>query len=105
MAEAKDIAQLLVNDEKVEKQEEVAYPKPFSNEIKFDRNEVLGIGNSVVFHGTYNGLPVAVKRIEVFKLSKEDREIRTQVKLDHENVLKIVTVEQDLDFRYLNLQF
>ena len=101
MAEAKDIAQLQLVNKKGKKQEEqsVAYPKPFSNEIQFDRNEVLGRGNSVVYRGTYKGLPVAVKRIVVDLLSKEDREIRTQVKLDHENVLKIVTVEQDLDFR------
>jgi serine/threonine protein kinase len=43
---------------------------------------------------------VAVKRIVVDTLSKEDREVKTQVRLDHDNVLKILTVEQNADFRY-----
>ena len=50
MAEAKSIFEFFVNT-KVKPQEEVAYPKPFSNEIKFDRNEVLGKSNSVVIAG------------------------------------------------------
>ncbi len=69
------------------------------SEIEFDKNKVLGIGNAVVFEGFYNGLPVAVKRITVELLPKEDREVITQVRLDHENVLKILAVEQDADFR------
>jgi hypothetical protein len=76
-----------------------SYPKPFSNKIELDKNKVLGRGNSVVYSGSYERHPVAVKRIVVDTLSKEDREVKTQVRLDHDNVLKILTVEQDADFR------
>jgi hypothetical protein len=83
-----------VNDEMAD-----SYPKPFSNKIELDKNKVLGRGNSVVYRGSYERHPVAVKRIVVDTLSKEDREVKTQVRLDHDNVLKILTVEQDADFR------
>ncbi len=76
------------------------YPKPLSGKIKFDRNNVLGERNSTVFRGTYKGKDVAVKRIELKPLKTADREYTTQIKLDHQNVLKILTVEQDKDFRY-----
>ena len=73
--------------------------RPFLNEIQYNRNDLLGKGNSVVYRGYFNGNPVAVKRIVLRLLSEEDREVQTQGNLDHENVLKILAVSQDLDFR------
>ena len=75
------------------------YPKPFSGKIKYDRNDVLGEGNSTVYRGTYKSKDVAVKRIVLQPSTSADREFTTQTKLDHQNVLKILTVEQDPDFR------
>ena len=81
------------------------YSKPFSEKIKYNRNYVLGVGNAIVYSGTYKGKVIAVKRIQIPPPSSianaiEDREIATQIKLDHKNVLKILAVEHDIDFRY-----
>ena len=82
------------------------YPKPFSGKIKFDRNDVLGTGNAVVYRGTFKNQKVAVKRIQLTPSTKADfREFTTKIKLDHQNVLKILTVEQDQDFRYHKLEY
>ena len=75
------------------------YPKPFSGKIVFDRKVLLGIGGyGVVYKGTFEGEPVAVKKIIVEKASA--KEIKWQPKLQHENVLKVITVEQGDELRY-----
>jgi hypothetical protein len=75
------------------------YPKPFSNKIQYERKDVLGEGNSIVYRGTYEDNKVAVKRIMIRPSLNEDREFNAQLKLTHQNILKILTVEQDADFR------
>lgn len=75
------------------------YPKPFSNKIQYERKDVLGEGNSIVYRGTYEDNKVAVKRIVLRPSLNEDREFKAQLKLNHQNILKILTVEQDADFR------
>ncbi len=75
------------------------YPKPFSNKIQYQRKDVLGEGNSIVYRGTYEDEEVAVKRIVLRPSLNEDREFKAQLKLNHQNVLKILIVEQDDDFR------
>ena len=79
---------------------EIIYP-PLSGKIKFDRKKLLGKGGFAdVYEGTYEEKPVAVKRILVTNLNISlEREINLQPRLQHENVLKILTVEQDDDFR------
>lgn len=81
------------------KVENSPYPKPFSNKIQYNRKDVLGEGNSIVYHGTYEDKEVAVKRIVLRPSLNEEREFKAQLKLNHQNVLKIITVEQDADFR------
>ena len=77
-----------------------ASSKRIQNKIQFNRKIVLGIGNSVVFQGKYQGQKIAVKRILLNPSNTEDDEnLKTHTKLDHENVLKILIVEDDLDFR------
>ena len=73
-----------------------------SKKIQLDRKNVLGQGNSIVFRGTYMGHEVAVKRIMLDPSSSsiEDREVASQIKLHHKNVLKIFAVTQNADFRY-----
>ena len=48
------------------------------------------------------GHEVAVKRIMLDPSSSsiEDREVASQIKLHHKNVLKIFAVTQNADFRY-----
>lgn len=64
------------------------------------KKDVLGVGSfSIVFRGSHRGLDVAVKRIELHRLDPDDREAKLQMKLEHENVLKIFAVEKDDDYR------
>ena len=84
---------------KMAEAENSPYPKPFSNKIQYERKDVLGEGNSIVYRGTYEDEEVAVKRIVLGPSLNEDREFKAKLKLNHQNVLKILTVEQDADFR------
>lgn len=64
------------------------------------KKDVLGVGSfGIVFRGSHRGVDVAVKRIELHRLDPEEREAKSQMKLEHENVLKIFTVEKDDDYR------
>ena len=74
------------------------YPPNFSGKIKIFRNQQLGKGSSgMVFGGTYEGTEVAVKRIEHHQI--DSREVEMQTQLRHVNVVNILTVEDDDDFR------
>ncbi len=71
-----------------------------SHKIQFDRKKVLGEGNSVVYRGAFEGKEVAVKRIVVNpNITGDGDNCEAQKKLTHENVLQILAVESDLDFR------
>ena len=82
--------------------------KPLSGKIKFEKDDsgeriVLGESNSFVYRGTFDGKTVAVKRILKSNKSSStevDREIEAQIDLNHENVVKMITAEEDVDFRY-----
>lgn len=71
-----------------------------SNEIfKFSRNNALGQGtNSTVFSGTFWMNQVAFKRIELTPSLTED-EIKHHKRLNHENVLELLAVLDNIDFR------
>ena len=66
-------------------------------------NLKLGQGAfSVVFRGTFQlnkVTDVAIKRVEKERL-ENDREMTALQKLDHENVLKLLFVTEDENFRY-----
>lgn len=51
----------------------------------------------IVYAGNYHNNEVVVKRILIEHV--ERREIDVQTQLHHENVVKIITVEDDIDFR------
>ena len=86
--------------------------KPLSGKIKFEKDDseeriVLGSSNSTVYRGTFDGQSVAVKQIwkkpkveRSRESSSTDREIEAQIHLKHENVVKMITAEEDVDFRY-----
>jgi hypothetical protein len=77
-----------------------AFPQPFSFQIQFDRGIVLGVGHSFVYQGTYKDQEVAVKRIVSNpSITEDDDNLKAQMHLAHENVLKIVTIEENADFR------
>ena len=89
-------------DDILSSESEIKYPKPFSREIKFEKRNVLGASNSPVYRGTFDGKTVAVKRILKSNESSltEDREIAAQIRLKHQNVVKMITAEVYDDFRY-----
>ena len=65
------------------------------------RNE-LGRGRieqNKVFKGTLENQEVAIKKI-LKENRGSDREVELQLKLDHQNVVKILKVENNHDFRY-----
>jgi len=51
-----------------------------------------------IFEGRYKGESVAVKRIQQVDISF-DREIASHLKMDHENVVKMLDVIEDMDFK------
>jgi serine/threonine protein kinase len=56
--------------------------------------------SSGVFCGTLNGLPLAVKRIQLHDLEESiHREETTMRQLDHPNVLKLLHVQENEDFK------
>ena len=80
----------------------IKYPKPFTKKINFERENVLGASNSPVYRGTFEDKPVAIKRIarRYPPSPGEDREIAAQIRLNHQNVVKMITAEEDKNFRY-----
>ena len=76
------------------------YPKAFSGRIKWNRSNVIQKGAfGLVFLGDYDDKIARVKRIAEHRVQQE-RNIDLQVSLKHENIVKLLTVEYDEDFRY-----
>jgi hypothetical protein len=70
--------------------------------VTIDRAKVLGKGNfGIVFEGAWCDLKVAVKRILIQNATSSKREESALQKFDHENVIKLFQVEEDLDFKYI----
>lgn len=69
-----------------------------TNEVQYDRKNVLGKGNSVVFSGTFGDRRVAVRRTEISEFVT-DVEVRNHQKLSHENIVGFLSVQQDINFR------
>lgn len=80
-----------------------SYLCPISGEINIDQKKVLGKGSSaVVYEGTYgyDKKTFAVKQIMLVKqigISMEP--VLPYLNILHPNVLHVLTVEQDYDFR------
>uniref|UniRef100_A0A0P5SDB4 Putative Serine threonine-protein kinase n=1 Tax=Daphnia magna TaxID=35525 RepID=A0A0P5SDB4_9CRUS len=82
------------------------YESPEST-MRFSRENILGRGAfACVFGGTLNEVPVAVKRIQLHDLEDEikSREENILKSISHENVLKIVHIEENEDFKFLVLE-
>ena len=72
--------------------------------VKIDESKELGRGGfGTVFLGTFEGNNVAVKKIPVSVLDEEickedlQREIELHKQLDHQNVLKLLHVDEEKD--------
>ncbi|KAI9561450.1 hypothetical protein GHT06_012407 [Daphnia sinensis] len=73
--------------------------------ISYSKNDVLGKGTyGDVYRGIFNGENVAVKKVLLNRSEKEEREVNLQTRLDHTNVLAILKVAEDDDFRYIVLE-
>jgi serine/threonine protein kinase len=79
-----------------------AYKKIGDTGVEYSKENLLGRGTySDVYHGIFNTKQVAVKKILLNRSEKEEREVDLHKILDHENILKILQVVEDDDFRYL----
>ena len=72
--------------------------------VQYDEDQVLGRGcYAIVFRGTFNRQPVAVKRIQLIDASGEEEEAAL-CSLHHPNVVKLVHSENDAHFKYHALE-
>ncbi len=69
--------------------------------ISYSGNVLLGRGGYGSVHpGSFNGCKVAVKRILLIDCVDEEPKFILPIGLEHENVLKILEVDEDNDFRF-----
>lgn len=76
--------------------------KTLKNRLRISRDELLGDGRTAkVFKGEFDNQKVAVKRIQLVDANKFfDREVEGMNNMnDHDNVLKLLAVDQDDDFK------
>lgn len=70
--------------------------------MTFSREKILGSGSfACVFEGTLNGIAVAVKRVQLHDL-EDSIQIREEIilrQMDHENVLKLLHIKENEDFK------
>jgi serine/threonine-protein kinase/endoribonuclease IRE1 len=68
---------------------------------KFDFRNLLGEGSyGKVFLGDWDGVKVAIKRVEISNTQNNGQEEEAMRKLNHPNVIKLFYVESDPVFRY-----
>jgi serine/threonine protein kinase len=74
------------------------------NMLTIDRAKILGKGKyGIVYKGVWGENPqiVAIKRIPIDNVAtSNEREVNALKKFDHENVIKLLHVEEDKDFKY-----
>ncbi len=66
------------------------------------KRDILGKGTfGIVFRGSYRDEEAAVKRLELARLmdAGDDREVKLQIDLEHDNVLRILSVDEDEDYK------
>jgi hypothetical protein len=55
----------------------------------------------MVFEGAWRGNKVAVKRILIENVASSEREENALQNFNHENVIKLFHVEENIDFKYI----
>lgn len=77
------------------------YPKPFSGKIIYDRSNMIEKGAfGMVFLGSYDNKKVCIKRISTERVQKKSF-VDLKINLDHENIVKLHTVEYNDDFWFI----
>ena len=72
-----------------------------SQTITIDEEKPLSHGlKKRVFQGTYQGSPVAVKRVRLTQKSSENKGEKALLKLSHSNVLKLLHSEDNQNYKY-----
>ncbi|XP_046645970.1 serine/threonine-protein kinase/endoribonuclease IRE1-like isoform X2 [Daphnia pulicaria] len=73
--------------------------------IKIDKKQILGQGGyGIVYKGLWGEEAVAVKRIQSANTESNEKEEEALKSLNHPNVIKLLDVEVDKDFRYYVLE-
>lgn len=68
--------------------------------MELDKDEILGSGGyGVVFAGTYDGNPVAIKRIQLTDDLTELLREEDALKKFHRNVVKLYSITSNDDFK------
>jgi serine/threonine-protein kinase/endoribonuclease IRE1 len=68
--------------------------------MEIDREQILGKGRfGIVYMGSWNRMPVAIKRIQLVHLDSSEKEEEALRNLKHPNVIQIYHAENDTDFR------
>ncbi len=63
--------------------------------MKVDEQKVLGSGSYGIVHpGTFEGNAVAVKVFKFERKKEQEREMEEHFRLDHENVLKLLHLDE-----------
>ena len=72
------------------------------NKLTIDRAKILGTGKyGIVYEGVWGENQVAIKRIPIDNVAtSNEREVNALKKFDHENVIKLLHVEEGKDFKY-----
>jgi serine/threonine protein kinase len=71
------------------------------NTLTIDRAKILGKGTyGIVYEGAWRERKVAVKRISLENATGSKREESALQKCNHENVIKLFHVEENMDFKY-----
>ncbi len=67
--------------------------------LEYDRSKILGRGGfAIVYRGNLDGRPVAVKRLQLVD-NGDEREEEGLRKLDHPNVISLLHVKNDENFK------
>lgn len=81
--------------------------------VQYDETQVLGRGGyAIVFRGTFNRQPVAVKRVQLIDVVQHDDDDDDQdgddvvalAQLHHPNVVKLLHSESDVHYQYYALE-
>ena len=73
--------------------------------IQYDEDNILGRGcYTIVFRGTFNRQPVAVKRIQLIDVIGNGEDEADLANLYHPNVVKLLHSESDAHFKYFALE-
>ncbi|XP_057372418.1 serine/threonine-protein kinase/endoribonuclease IRE1-like [Daphnia carinata] len=78
--------------------------------VDYDRKALLGEGIAAqVFLGTFAGNQIAVKKIQKRMEQNQNKDVKSREdtsmkQFDHPNVLKLIEIQEDVDFKYLILE-